>query len=282
MDFALKLEINIVQKTNYPKKLPFEMITNEVLKYGVFENGLFVINRKDKEGFICFHPEHIGRGIQVQWDEKDEINMKLLLPSTYEEIHDFIEMGLRIAKYWTCSMTLNQELVTSQDLGNMEEDIERMNSKIFKDMVKSLIQDGEEILDLACATSVLALSKKEVYSMKDVTNTNLYRDWLHLKQKEMYFRVQEEYLQKDEKNFGFFTIPLQIPFLILKEPSINYQWIVQFYDVVKNEIVGYLTYEAFIHQLDDFQYDDYDARYWLVKPISLEMAQYLTASKQND
>ena len=289
MKYALKLEVRIKQKSNYPKTLPFDIITNKILKYGVFENGHFLIDQKGKEGFICFHSSHIGRGINVHWneEEKDEIQLVLLLPSTDEEIHDFIEIGLRIAKYWTCSITLNNTLVTSQELSNMEEDIEMMNSKILQDVVKSLMSDNKAIIDLPCAVNTLSISKQEVLPMKDVSNTNLYRDWLHDIQINLSLIVAEEVLERDGKRFGLLTIPLQVRFLIVKKPSLKYEnqveeWIVQFYDVVQKEVFGYLTYEDFMRQIDDFQYEDYDARYWLMKPINADTAKYLVASTQND
>ncbi len=285
MNQAIKLEVNLIQKSKFPKPLPLEVILGDSFQYGAIENNHFVVRHIHEEGFLCFHPSHIGRGIRVYWneEEKENIGLVLLLPSTQEEIYDFIELIVRITKEWTCSITLNSNPVTSQELVDMEEELEGMNSKILQDLVNNLMENENQYIELSCAMHKLALSKKEVLSWKNVSNTNLFRDWLHAKQKEMVYIVESEFLDREEGTIGLFTLPIDVPIILLKNPSNSTnknveKWIVQFFDADNNAILGYISYEDFMKELDDIQYEDYDALHWLIKPFGREMVQYYLAS----
>lgn len=273
MKQTLKLKVVLTQKSKFPKTLPLEVILNDEFQYGIMKGNRFFASQYEKDGFIAYHPDHIGRGIRVVWNPKEEESIKLvlLLPSTYEEIHDFITMIARITKAWTCAVTLNGYPLTTQELIDKEEEIERMNSKVLQDFVVNLIENENQFMEMQCALHQLSISKQEVTHWLNQSSTDLFRNWLHERQQEMVYTVEPEILEKEDEKIGLFTIPMGVPVLLPKKPMVEKQkiaqWMVQFYDAEENTVLAYYAFDELLKLLKENKKRDYDALYWIIGPM---------------
>ena len=93
---------------------------------------------------IFYNPNSIGRGFHISWDEeeKNELNLRLLNPTTTDEMRSFFNCLRRITDYWKCSVTIDGIEEDIDDYLSQEDDLLAFNHRIIKE-VSEKIANGE-------------------------------------------------------------------------------------------------------------------------------------------
>lgn len=99
----MALEINLKQKGLFKKELTLNDITAGFYRYGVTDEYYRLDEGStDGQNIIFYNPQHIGRGVEIDWKEgiKEEINLRLPLPATDYDIEMTYDIVRRIADKW--------------------------------------------------------------------------------------------------------------------------------------------------------------------------------------
>lgn len=286
----LSFDAILTQKSVFPKPLPLNVLLGDSLHYGTYEGMHLAREKVGSMGFVAYHPEHIGRGIRVAWTktETKSITISLPLPSSDEEINDFIDMILRVSKAWTCSISFNDTILTSQILKGMTEDFEITNLRLLHDLMQDVLnQDSEGELSLSCAMHRIVVGKKEANQFWAGTTTDKFRDWMHHLQERNAFVAEVELLMnKDQRTYtGRFTLPSHLPIIFPNHPVLplpyfdlttgeSYyhvtQWEVRLLDTDENFTYGYLSFDELQKRIPSEKVHYFDAANFYVDPLTRE------------
>lgn len=68
----MSIDITIKQKGFFKKTLPLSVILGSDLKYGAFVNDALIKDTIGEDEIVIYHPEHIGRGFNIIWNENEK------------------------------------------------------------------------------------------------------------------------------------------------------------------------------------------------------------------
>ena len=103
----MSIDVCIKQKGLFKKTIPLDVIIGDELAFGI-NDGLRMVGDDQEGNMIFYNPNSIGRGFHISWDEeeKNELNLRLLNPTTTDEMRSFFNCLRRITDYWKCSFTV--------------------------------------------------------------------------------------------------------------------------------------------------------------------------------
>ena len=291
----LSIEVILQQKSLFEKPLPLEVLLGEELQYGSFEGLHLVLGKVNKQGFVAYHKDHLARGIRVTWQEEETKGIKCFLPipTCEEEIHDLFQMVLRVLKYWTCSITMNGTLMTSNEFKNMEEETVLFNLRTLHEVSKEVLNEEKGILTLSCAMHRLCIGAKEADHFWSGTNTNEFRNWMHTLQALPAYVAEPQILSDEEDSFvAVYTIPSGVPLILTSKPELplNYydlktgkpnititSWNVRYYDPQSESVLGTASYKRFLESLPIEKTHDYDGGHIYVNELTRKELELLAS-----
>ena len=100
----MSIDVCIKQKGLFKKTIPLDVIVGDELAFGI-NDGMRMVGDDQEGNMIFYNPNSIGRGFHISWDEdeKNELNLRLLNPTTTDEMRSFFNCLRRITSYWKCS-----------------------------------------------------------------------------------------------------------------------------------------------------------------------------------
>lgn len=104
----MSIDVCIKQKGLFKKTIPLDVIVGDELAFGI-NDGMRMVGDDQEGNMIFYNPNSIGRGFHISWDEdeKNELNLRLLNPTTTDEMRSFFNCLRRITSYWKCSVTID-------------------------------------------------------------------------------------------------------------------------------------------------------------------------------
>ncbi len=282
------MSVDIVVKQNglFKKTLPLEVILGGELKFGVMEIGCRL--KPDVLGageFIVYQPECIGRGISVEWrqGEKKNVILRMLSPTSNEEIDALYRIVERIAKYWNCDIEMDGSKIGAQQFFKTREGIKQFNIDVLKNMSQKIIDEDSGAMTLFSTMWPLALGKAEAERFLKEPET--YGKWLHEKQvQDLYYAVPRFY--KDDKGhvLGRFAITEGVDSIIPIKPEVPFgtvdpdtqkalecsDYAVALFSCTYDKIIGEISYDKFITFAPMNKLSAYDGANYVLGGLSLK------------
>lgn len=294
----MSVDVTIRQKGFFKKDLPLEVILGNNLSYGTFD-GLRLETGVMKGGeFIAYNNAHIGRGFSVTYDKANpnEIALRLLNPTSNEELHDFYQCVGRIVNRWKCELGVDGETVEPSDFQRGLSRMREFNANALRKMAEDICNGESGNLTLFSAFWPLVIGKMEAELFKE-GGVDAFRDWMHKKQsidayyaKPRFFMVDHTVVGRyviTENTLSIFPLKGRVPFGAVNsktnEPLTCENYEMCFYSTTRNAGIGEIPYEQFFSYVDGKKIRRYDADHVVVKPISLaEMEEIVGLSAKKD
>ena len=275
----MSIEITITQKGLVKSAMPFDVIRGD-LEYGEYDGLRLDPGKIGDEEFVLYNPSHIARGFSVVWtkSEKNQIYLRLPLPSCAEEIDDFYDTVVRIAGRWkNCSIDQDGSIIDLSAIPEWRESMKEYSLQALKQFCRE--NDGN--LTLFCAFWPLVFGPDEKQIFADAADLSGYRDFLHEKQSVELYYAMPSFYQGPDGIFGNYTLtedvesifPVSpyVPFGVVdpdtNEPLAVPSWYVTFYSITKDEALGQISYGDFVNEIGSGEY--YDAENIIIKPVPL-------------
>lgn len=179
----MSVDISIKQKGFFKKELPLNVILGHHLKYGVLDGLRLEVGVLDENDFIVYNPQHIGRGISVCIDRSKtkNVSLRLLSPTSNEELHDFYECVERIANYWKCTLEVDGTVMSVAAFKDGFANMCDFNSRTLKNMATEIIDEDTGNLTLFSVFWPLVIGKNEAVDFIGDNSVDVFGNWLHEK-----------------------------------------------------------------------------------------------------
>lgn len=139
----MSIDVCIKQKGLFKKTIPLDVIVGDELAFGI-NDGMRMVGDDQEGKMIFYNPNSIGRGFHISWDEdeKSELNLRLLNPTTTDEMRSFFNCLRRITSYWKCSVTIDGIEEDIDDYLSQEDDLLAFNHRVIKEVSEKIV-NGE-------------------------------------------------------------------------------------------------------------------------------------------
>lgn len=294
----MSMDVTVRQKGFFKKDLPLEVILGNRLSYGTsdglrLEPGVIKGNE-----FIAYNSAHIGRGFSVIYDKANpnEIVLRLLHPTSNEELHDFYQCVGRIVNHWKCELEVDGETAAPPDFQRGLSQMREFNAQVLRKMAEEIGSGASGNLTLFSAFWPLVIGKPEAALFKE-EGVGAFRDWMHKKQSIDAYYAKPRFFMAGNAVVGRYVItentrsifPLEgcVPFGAVRaktnEPLTCDHYEMCFYSTTRNAGIGEMPYELFFERVNDEEIRRYDAGHVVVKPLSLaEMERILGPCAQKE
>lgn len=288
----MSIDITIKQKGFFKKTLPLSVILGNDLKYGAFVNDALIKDTIGENEIVIYHPEHIGRGFSIIWNEneKKQVHLRLPQPSTPKELADFYQTVKRICLHWQAALTVDGRRMTLPAFLKGLADTVAFNEKILRRFAEDIISGTHETLTLYSTMWPLHLGKEEASRFLD--DPKGYYDWLHEKQT-VNARYTSAYFYQGEN--GIFA---RLPFfkntvhLFPKKPSVPFgltdpntgkpltcnDYKILLLHNEESEPEGEIVFDEFINRIPKHKIREYDPELLLIDAFDDEEWQELQKS----
>lgn len=281
----MSIDITIHQKGLFKKEMPLEVILGKELHYGDYEDMLRLeVGKLGETEFLAYHPKHIGRGFSVIWNpqEKETITLRLLTPSTPEELRDFYDSIKRITDYWKCSMEMDGNAIRPDEFQKGFADILDFDRRTLKDMSQRIVSGESSELTLFSAFWPLVMGEPEARQFLE--DPNAYTVWLHEKQsvdayyaKPSFYRTEEGVIGRyalTEETLSIFPVKPYVPFGFC-DPETNQalqcdRFELFLYSITRQETVGMAEYSRIMQSINQDKLSRYDANHVLIEGLTWE------------
>ena len=281
----MSVDITIKQKSENKKTLPLEIILGKDLHFGALDVNfcLHAGQRAEKE-ILVFNPQHIARGFSVLWspEEKEQVTLRALTPTTNEEIRDFFHTVRRITDYWgDCVTLLDGEPETIGDLLAREGEVRSFNQMTLTELCELIVE--EEMTRVLYATRwPLNIGVEEAKTI--LKDAEFFGKWLHEKQSMDVRFGAFEFYRTQNGPAGRVIISEEVPVIVPIRPSVPQGFMdpetgaqldckdfgVCFYSVVKQQLLAEVDYERFLGMAQEHGAKHYDCNHLLLPALKLE------------
>lgn len=218
----MAIDVLIKQGSSVNKTIPLEVILGDNLYYGNFVNDQLNVGELGDQEFIAYNPNSIGRGFSVVWnpDEKQSIALRLLQPTTTQELNDFYSAIKRIADYWEGQVIFDGTAISACDLMNSFEAMVDTNYKAINHFSQKVLGGELEMLTLYSAMWPLIVGKEEAVFFLE--NPDYYAKWLHEKQSiDVYYATPDYFVGKNGV-FGRYILVNDTPTVFPYKPAVSF------------------------------------------------------------
>lgn len=283
----MSIDISIKQEGVFKKHITSKTILGKDLSAGVF-NGLRLDQDAFNESdFIAYNHRHIGRGFGVCIDQtgKKEVTLRVLTPTSDEELKDFYECVGRIMSFWRATLEVDG---TAMPLSTFQDGYANMcdfNFRALKDMSNRIL-NGEHIKnDLFCAFWPLSMGEAEAKKFAESDTMKTFNDWLHEKQSvDAYYAKPSFFIQDDDSVVGryvltegtvsIFPIKGYVPFGTVDNRTNKAvecdRFMTSLYSTSESSVIGILEYNDFIQALSQEKVHRYDESNILIDALPLD------------
>lgn len=279
----MSMEITIKQKGFIKKTLPLEVILGEELQYGCLD-GLSLRRGEMTDGeFIAYHPEHIARGFSVIWtaEEKNTVELRLLTPSTREELIDFYATVERIAKYWNAKLLVDGNAMTVEQFKAGFEETVEFNRRTLKDFAGKILNGEFGTFMIFAAFFPLEMGKEEAEMFASYPDS--FAGWLHEKQNVDACYASPNFYTSEQGIIGryifggdtacIFPTKPYVPFYVT-DPNTGKalecdDWGVLLGDAETRNIIGEITYDRFMSRVAESKKTLHYSGHILIAKMSL-------------
>ena len=213
----MSIDVSIKQKGFFKKTIPFNVILGNQLAYGATDGLRLIPNQMDEE-VILYDPQSIGRGFGIKWNEneKNEITLRLLNPTTEGEMRAFFDCLRRITSFWNCKMTVDGIEEDINEYLSQEDDLIAYNHKVIKEVSEKIVNGESQRLTLYSTMWPLVIGKDEAEQF--VVNPHLFSSWMHEQQIKDYYYAKPQFFQTEEGIKGIYALTEDCPTIMPNTP----------------------------------------------------------------
>lgn len=278
----MSIDVSIKQKGFFKKTIPFNVILGNQLAYGATD-GLRLIPNKMDEEVILYDPRSIGRGFGLKWNEneKNELTLRLLNPTTEGEMRAFFDCLRRITSFWNCTMTVDGIEEDIEEYLNQQEDLIAYNHKIIKEVSEKIVNGESQALTLYSTMWPLVIGKDEAEQF--IVNPHLFSSWMHEQQIKDYYYAKPQFFQTDQGIKGIYALTEDCPTIMPNTPWVPLgienpetgkrlecdYYEIALYSTTEDETIGMIPYERLFTLGPDYL-SYYDGGSILVEHVGLE------------
>lgn len=281
----MSIDVTIRQKPFGRKTLPLEIILGDQLAYGDYQNDSLKENVLGDTEFVAYDPARIGRGFSVVWTPREtrQVELRLLQPSTREELSAFYRTVRRIAEYWGGSLTVDgSKLRLSAFLAGFENAVS-FNSQTIQIVIDKILSGNSEELTLYAAKWPLVMGQQEAFLFSQ--NPAAFGTWLHEKQSVSAIRSKLNIFLKDGVYFGVYDFEAGCPCILPQKPSAplgivnpntgdpihteDIRWVIWLDDNSEDGLYE-LPYPTFLERIPAGKQSYYDAKHFILEPLTSE------------
>lgn len=258
----MSIDIEITQKGLFKRNLDYNTIIGN-LGYGVYENNRLT-EGKIGDDFIVYDKNHIGRGISVVCgkDEKNKVELRMLIPTCNEEIDVFYDIVERICSVWKNSIIMqDSEEIKLSDFSELRSKMKQFN----ENSLNSFLESSDTMNTLALFSAMWQLDvgqeeRNEILASDDPMKA--YSEWLHRLQKMDIYYAMPRFYQTDNGLLGVYFITEETRSAVPLVPSVPFgfsdgsgkpieisNWRVSFYSITIDDTVGDMPYSDFIDRV---------------------------------
>lgn len=281
----MSVEITIKQRGLFKKPLPLEIILGDNLKYGAYDGLRLAHDEMGNGEFVAYNPQHIARGFSVQWQEgeKQQIYMRLPVPTCAEEVDDYFDTVERISSFWKkADIEIDGNPTTMDEINRSRQSMKEFNLSTLN--MYGSGKYGEGVHYIFCAFWPIALGEREKKRFANAENLDDFRDYLHERQSIDAYYAKPSFYQKGNEVFGMYAFTEEtrsifpnkayVPFGV-NEPGSNSplkadNFYVTLYSISKDTSLGAVRYDDFINSLDEDDFEYYDGANKIIEPLGYE------------
>lgn len=294
----MAIDIEIKQNGLIKKELRIEDITAGKYKYGVMDESWRLDEGNVQAGTIVFYdPEHIGRGVEIDWEPgiKDSIHLRLPVPATCYDIDLCFDIVQNICGVWkTRTFYHNGEKVYEKDIKSLIEQHKKYTLSILASTSEN--RQADDNLILFCVMHPISFDTTTLSEFGKNGDAEGYAKLLHDKQSmDLYYAVSRVYTKPDGSNFGAYAItagvdtiiPIQPepPLMMMDsktgEPIKCSQFVVNVGSLDNADIGGVISYEDFAEGIGLSSLEKYDAKHVILPGLSEEKVKELAEKYTN-
>lgn len=283
----MSIDVCITQKGLFKKGIPLEMLLGDELSYGNFDGLCLECGKLGETEFLAYHPGHIGRGFSVEWNvnETKAINLRLLTPTSKEELRDFYQCVARISSYWKCSIEVDGEPTTQKEFLSRFEEMADFNLRTLREMCQRILSGESSNLTLYSAMFPLVIGKKEAERFADSMSLDDFRDYMHEKQSIDAYYARPKFYRDDQGFLGVCCLSENVRTILPTVPRVPFgmqnpdtekalevgRWEAYLYSGSRNKGLGTLPYEELLSRLPADKVSEFDEEHILVENLSPEI-----------
>lgn len=286
----MSIDVCIKQKGLFKKTIPLDVIVGDELAFGI-NDGMRMVGDDQEGNMIFYNPNSIGRGFHISWDEeeKNELNLRLLNPTTTDEMRSFFNCLRRITSYWKCSVTIDGIEEDIDEYLSQEDDLLAFNHRIIKEVSEKIANGETDSLTLMSTMWPLVIGKDE--AERFILNPHLFSSWMHELQSHDYYYAKPQFFKTDQGIKGIYALTEDCPTLLPNKPwvPVGYQnpetgeklecdyYEIALYSTTEERSLGTIPFER-IFTLGPDYINYYDGNTVLVNNLPLEVMKRLEHS----
>lgn len=277
----MAVEVTIKKKGFFKRKIDIPKLVFENMGYGTTDDNWRLLENEIGEPTIVFHKNILERGIEIV-SEKEEILLRLPLPTGEEEIRFFYEYIEKLCKYLKVDTFFRYEEESYFDRieDYIKWDITASISAISS-MRKSIEKKEYEEMYIFGVLNPIAIGPKELDIIDD--NPTKLGEFLHdLQSVDAYYAGGKVYERENGTLFGMYVLTENVKSIFPLKPLIMNddlkleEWYVTFcYD---EDISGSISYSDFLSNVDSSEY--YDASHFYITLAKEQMVELLEKYKK--
>lgn len=280
----MSVDITIKQKGENKKILPLEVILGQDLRFGALDvNFCLHEDQRAESEILVFNPKQIARGFSVLWkpEEKEQVELRLLTPTSVDEVRDFFHTVRRITDYWDCVVLLDGDPESVESLLDRLEEVQSFNRMTLNELAELIVEE-EMPRVLYSARWPLNLGVEEAKEI--LKDPEFFDRWLHEKQSMDVRFGAFEFYRGENGPAGRVIISEEVPVIIPIRPSVPQGFMdpetgaqleckdfgACFYSLTKNKLLAEVDYERFLGLAQAHGAKHYDCNHLLLPAMHLE------------
>lgn len=280
MAFTLRIENkNAESSVNFG-----ELLRNCKLNYGS-KNQFYVLDEGvvNNNTAILYNPARIGRGIfyDGRRDEEGIVEISMNLPTTGQEITDFINVVKEIERQLEQITIYNVEEEKCYTLGELESSREKLEQFSLESLNRFCSNQSEQVCILTLAMFPLYLTDEQVEEFSSCTDLKTFEEILHSRQSlDAYYANPSLHMNNNNgKICAFYTLtedclsvfPIKAEtFLYLDYVRVDEAFI-RFYIYSEDRVIdGFYSYSSFIECMMMVDLEFFDREHVIIPPLFKE------------
>lgn len=278
-------QITIRSTAGVRRTLPFEVLSEYDLGYGIHDAYGRLQEDEIKNGpVVLYNPEHIGRGIEVNWNDniRDEIHLSLPLPCTIHDIDVLYRVTARIMEYWQVN-----SFIQDGNVFNLE--VVDALKKMFIDYCIAALKEtgdnrhGDSVIIYPAVKNPLYLSVPQLTEFGEDQDMEGFSLLLHqLQERDLYYASPILYNDKEGKLFGAYAIVAStdtvLPYKRHPSPFARDArtgdpiecdlFVASLTSMQKRKRLATISYQDFLKEIDVSSLEKYDEAHFILPGLS--------------
>lgn len=281
----MSIDITIKQKGFSKKGMTMSVLLGGSLSYGSPDGPRLKPDVIEGEEFIIYDKSRISRGISVHYDLKKhrQIQLRLLNPTSAQEIHALYQCVGRIVNFWSCTLEVDGTKTSPADFQRGLSGMLSMNERFLQISVDKILSGETQYMDFFSTMFPLTMGREEAERFKE-GGVPAFTDWMHERQSIDAYYAQPSFFRMDEGIMGRYAITEDTPGIFPEKGRVPFgttdretgkalecdSFEMHFFSPRLNRFLGKMPYDEFFALLAPGKRSRFDAAHSLIKPLSTD------------